>query len=50
MIVEVNEKIVNGVRDVLDAIGLEVGKSLEFRVRKRSGDIKSVRVITAPEK
>lgn len=44
-----NGKAVHGVRDVFDAIGLEVGKSIEFRIsRKGSGDI-NISLITAPE-
>lgn len=49
MIVEVNGKPVSGVRDVLDAIGLEVGKSIEFKLQRQRNQAVTVHLITAPE-
>lgn len=48
MIVAVDEKEVNGVRDVLEAIGLDVGRTLELRLL-RGTDTLTVHLTTTPE-
>ncbi len=48
MIVGVNGKGVHSVRDVLDAIGLEVGRRLELRVRRGEQEL-LLGLTTAPE-
>jgi S1-C subfamily serine protease len=48
IILGVNDKDVHSVRDVLDEIGLEVGKQLDLRVM-RSDQERYVTLITAPE-
>lgn len=47
-ILEVNNKPVTAIRDVLDAIGLEVGKTLSFKIRKLDGREQICKVTTAP--
>ena len=49
MIVEVNGKKVNGVRDILDAIGLEVGKVIDFKLQRGNDQEATARLVTAPE-
>ncbi len=49
VIVEVNGKVVSGVRDVLDAIGLEVGKTIEFKIQRNRSQEYIFQLITAPE-
>ena len=46
---EVNGKEVTNVRDVLDAIGLEVGKSLDLKIKRQSYGELTLNMITAPE-
>jgi S1-C subfamily serine protease len=48
VVIEVNNKQVNTVRDVLDEIGLEVGKRIEITV-KRNGSNQKLVLYTAPE-
>eukprot|EP01040_Poterioochromonas_malhamensis_P013116 gene13116-14397_t len=49
VIIEVNGRPVSGVRDVLDAIGLEVGKTIEFKLQRQRGNEVVARLVTAPE-
>jgi len=45
----VNGKEVSGTRDVLEVIGLEVGKTIEFKVKRPEvGDL-TITLTTAPE-
>ncbi len=48
MIVAVDDKEVNGVRDVLEAIGLEAGRTLELRL-PRGNKTLPVHLTTTPE-
>lgn len=48
IIAEVNGKPVLGVKDVLTAIGLEVGKSVELKIQ-RNQDMLTMTLTTAPE-
>lgn len=48
-ITEVNGKKVHGVKDILEAIGLEVGKSLEIKVQRKNFGALTVSLVTAPE-
>ena len=48
IIKEVDGKVVAGVRDVLDVMGLEVGRSIEFKILRDANEF-SVHLITAPE-
>lgn len=50
VISEVNGKAVTSVRDVLDAIGLDVGKRIEFKLTRNGNKDLLVTLITAPEK
>ena len=47
-ILEVNGKPVSAIRDVLDAIGLDVGKTLSIKIRKLDGRESYVKLTTAP--
>jgi S1-C subfamily serine protease len=47
-ILSVNDKPVAAIRDVLDAIGLDVGKTLVFKIKKLDGQERYVKVTTAP--
>ena len=49
LIVQVNGKTVSGVGDVLDAIGSEVGKTVEFGVKRQTGEDLLCKVTLAPE-
>jgi S1-C subfamily serine protease len=49
IIVEVNGKKVTGVRDVLDVIGLDVGKIIEFKLVRGQDQEFLTRLTTAPE-
>jgi hypothetical protein len=42
-------KVSNGIPDVLGGIGIEVGKTLEFKIKRRPGIDQTIRLITAPE-
>ena len=44
------KKVVNGIPDVLGCIGLEVGKSISFDIKRRSEGDKTVTVVTAADK
>ena len=48
VIVEVEGKVVTGVKSILDAIGLEVGKEVPFRI-VRDSQYMDLRLTTAPE-
>lgn len=48
LIVAVDDKEVNGVRDVLEAIGLEAGRTLELRLLRGDTTL-TVHLTTAPE-
>jgi len=48
VIVEVNGKEVRSVRDVFNAIGLEVGKELHLKVKRGESEFTTT-VVTAPE-
>lgn len=48
MIVAVDSKEVNGVRDVLEAIGLEAGRTLELRLLRGNNTL-TVTLTTTPE-
>jgi len=48
VIVEVDGKAVTGVKTILDAIGLEVGKDVPFRIT-RDSQYMDLRLTTAPE-
>lgn len=50
MIVAIGGKRVTNTRDVLEAIGMDVGKTLEVRIRKSDGNEKVVYLTTSPEK
>ena len=43
------KKVVNGIPDVLGCIGLEIGKTLIFEI-KRKGHDQTVSVVTSPDK
>jgi S1-C subfamily serine protease len=47
--VEVNHKPVRTIRDILDSIGLDVGKTIEFKIQRDNRDM-MVSLTTAPEK
>jgi S1-C subfamily serine protease len=47
--VEVNHKPVRNIRDILDSIGLDVGKTIEFKIQRDNRDM-MVSLTTAPEK
>ena len=50
LILEVNNKPVTDVHDVLNEVGLEVGKTLSFKIqRHQQGDIYNMALVTAPE-
>lgn len=49
LIVKVDGKKVKGVRDVLDAIGLDVGRTIEFGVRRQNGEEATCKVTLASE-
>jgi C-terminal processing protease CtpA/Prc len=44
------KKVVNGIPDVLGCIGLEVGKSISFEIKRGSGIDKTLTVVTSPDK
>jgi len=48
-LVEVNNKEVKSIRDILDCIGYEIGKKITFGVKRGNSPIQYVTVITAPE-
>ena len=48
VIVEVDDKAVTGVKTVLDAIGLDVGKEVHFRIIRESQYVE-LNLTTAPE-
>jgi len=48
IIVEVDGKTVNGVRDVLSVIGLEVGRMIEFKILREDKEM-TMTLTTAPE-
>ncbi len=48
VISEVNGKQVTTVRDVLDAIGLEVGKKIDFKLTRNGSEV-TASLVTAPE-
>lgn len=48
VIVGVNGRDVRSVRDVLDAIGLEVGRVVDFKVQRAEREL-NVSLVTAPE-
>ena len=54
VIVEVNSRPVRGVRDVLDSLGLEVGREMTLKVMRRDSksavsEYVTVRLRSAPE-
>ena len=49
VILEVDGKKVSSVREVLVCIGLEIGRTLAFKVRRQSGDVITIHVTTAAE-
>ena len=49
VIVKVDGKKVKGVRDILDAIGMDVGRTVEFAVQRQTGEQTVCRVTPAPE-
>ena len=48
-LVEVNNKEVKSIRDILDCIGYEIGKKITFGVKRGNSPIQYVTVVTAPE-
>ena len=51
VIEEVDGKKVTGVRDILDAVGFEVGKELILKIkRNQNSDSMIIRIVTAAEK
>ena len=47
---EVDGKKVTGVRDILDAIGFDVGKEIILKIKRNQYEDLTFRVLTAPEK
>lgn len=43
------KKVTNGIPDILSCIGLEIGKSLVFEIKRKPGVDKIITVTTAPE-
>mmetsp|Transcript_11629 Transcript_11629/g.16004 ORF Transcript_11629/g.16004 Transcript_11629/m.16004 type:complete len:213 (+) Transcript_11629:2-640(+) len=50
IIMEVNGKEVKSMRDVLEVIGLEVGKTIQFKVKRHSVGEITLTLTTAPER
>ena len=49
LISKIDGKSVRGVRDVLDAIGLEVGRTLDVELIRQPENVLNVKVTLAPE-
>lgn len=50
IIVEIDDKAVTDVKDVLDALGTEVGKKIQIKVMKSDGRMQTVEIISIPGK
>jgi len=48
-VLDIDGKSVGSVKEVLDCIGMEVGRTLTFTVRHSNGQVESVRVATASD-
>jgi C-terminal processing protease CtpA/Prc len=51
-VLEIDGEKVNGVKDILEGIGIEVGRTIELKIQRKTStgtDILTVRLTTAPE-
>eukprot|EP01042_Synura_sphagnicola_P002606 gene2606-3150_t len=48
-ILELDGKKVSSVEDVISGVGLEVGRVLELKVQRRTGEVRKVRVATVAD-
>jgi S1-C subfamily serine protease len=49
LITKIDGKRVKGVRDVLDAIGFDVGRTVQFVIKRQGGDEATLQIKLAPE-